>query len=310
MIAWITKRFKRSPLAAENDKLELWEELPLGLALIAQSYVVGLWYFASVSGASKEIDLFVAIGAGLALDLIVVTTVMGRRAGRSSGWSWATSLGAFGCSALIAMDRYGWEYRSLLHVAFPLVVFLYSQHLATPRKRPLETLPERSSAPQPIETSIGTPVAPALVQEEQEAFIARLLDEALTPPQAMTLRDLEALTTEVLPSDALAISNEHHKSPLDELLTQANLDRPQALALLNSYGIRNAASAYRGLRALGKLPEAMALDDFTPLYEELTSKRMERYPCPHCGAPLKSKQSLGAATHNGYCLNCKTRQAA
>lgn len=117
-----------------EDRLKWWEDIPLGLALVAQSYVVGLWYYASISGASAWLDLFVAIGAGLALDLIVVTTVMGRRAGRSSGWSWATSLGAFLCSSLIALDRYGWEWRSGLHIAFPLVVFLYSQHLATPRR--------------------------------------------------------------------------------------------------------------------------------------------------------------------------------
>lgn len=120
--------------AQASDRLAWWEEIPLGLALLAQSYVVGLWYYRSISGAAWWADLLVAIGAGLALDLIVVTTVMGRRAGRSSGWSWATSLGAFGCSALIALDRYGWEWRSGLHVAFPLVVFLYSQHLATPRR--------------------------------------------------------------------------------------------------------------------------------------------------------------------------------
>ena len=117
-----------------TDRLTWWEEIPLGLALVAQSYVVGLWYFASIKGAGAWADLAVAIGAGLALDLVVITTVMGRRQGRSSGWSWATSLGAFVCSSLIALDRYGWEWRSGLHIAFPLVVFLYSQHLAVPRR--------------------------------------------------------------------------------------------------------------------------------------------------------------------------------
>ena len=99
-----------------TDRLRWWEEIPLGLALLAQSYVVGLWYYASIKGAGPEVDLAVAIAAGLALDLIVVTTVMGRRAGRSSGWSWATSFGAFGCSSLIALDRYGW--RRLAHEPF------------------------------------------------------------------------------------------------------------------------------------------------------------------------------------------------
>lgn len=136
----------RLPIA--HDRLAWWEDVPLGLALLAQSYVVGLWYYRSISGAAWWLDLLVAIAAGLALDLIVVTTVMGRRDGRSSGWSWATSFGAFACSSLIALDRYGWEYRSALHIAFPLVVFLYSQHLATPHK------PNTRRQPTPRETIV------------------------------------------------------------------------------------------------------------------------------------------------------------
>lgn len=158
-----------------NDRLAWWEEIPLGLALLAQSYVVGLWYYASIDGADWWVDLAIAVGAGLALDLIVVTTVMGRRAGRSSGWSWATSLGAFGCSALIALDRYGWEWRSGLHIAFPLVVFLYSQHLATPRKQPLEALQERSRSSK--STEVGEDTAAA-----QSATGQALLDQLLELP--------------------------------------------------------------------------------------------------------------------------------
>lgn len=158
-----------------TDRLRWWEEIPLGLALLAQSYVVGLWYFASVRGAGAWADLAVAIGAGLALDLVVITTVMGRRQGRSSGWSWATSFGAFCCSSLIALDRYGWEWRSLLHVAFPLVVFLYSQHLATPRKTALETLPARLEATEALNQAV-TPVLATIVQEQ--ATVEDTLDAA------------------------------------------------------------------------------------------------------------------------------------
>jgi predicted RNA-binding Zn-ribbon protein involved in translation (DUF1610 family) len=209
-----------------SDRLAWWEEIPLGLALLAQSYVVGLWYYASISGADWWVDLIVAVGAGLALDLIVVTTVMGRRAGRSSGWSWATSFGAFGCSSLIALDRYGWEWRSLLHVAFPLVVFLYSQHLATPRKSPLQTLPER-------------------------------LDEA---------DDTEALS---LPA---------------EIAT----DLPVAPAL----------------KALDISTNGHVLTASAPL-TTIVVEKAHRYTCPHCGQALATKQALGAAHKNGYCLGCK-----
>lgn len=176
----------------EVDRLHWWEDIPLALALVAQSYVVGLWYYASIHGASDWVDLVVAIGAGLALDLIVVTTVMGRRAGRSSGWSWATSLGAFVCSSLIALDRYGWEWRSGLHIAFPLVVFLYSQHLATPRKRtvershqtaqePLEALPERSRLSEGAELDGGP--ADAWTTQGQ-ALLSEWLPSPLEAPSA------------------------------------------------------------------------------------------------------------------------------
>lgn len=162
----------------EHDRLAWWEEIPLGLALLAQSYVVGLWYFASISGAGWMYDLIVAICAGLALDLIVVTTVMGRRQGRSSGWSWATSLGAFCCSSLIALDRYGWEWRSGLHVAFPLVVFLYSQHLAVPAKVALVTLPERLGTSEDTDQAVEVAL-PNTAQ--QQAVLTELLSAPLAP---------------------------------------------------------------------------------------------------------------------------------
>lgn len=221
-----------------TDRLRWWEEIPLALALLAQSYVVGLWYFASIQGAAWQVDLVVAVAAGLALDLIVVTTVMGRRAGRSSGWSWATSLGAFGCSALIALDRYGWEWRSGLHIAFPLVVFLYSQHLATAQKAALEALPER------LETTEDT-------------------DDALraTPP-AQAAR-------QALPAESLATAHFDRSALLDELLGE------QTVVL--------------------ELPSAPPAS---------------RYECPHCKRPLTSKQAVGAAVKNGYCLGCKAERKA
>lgn len=228
-----------------NDRLAWWEEIPLGLALLAQSYVVGLWYFASISGAAKWADLLVAVGAGLALDLIVVTTVMGRRAGRSSLWSWLTALGAFGCSALIALDRYGWEWRSGLHIAFPLVVFLYSQHLATPRKTVLETLQERSDDAKegeavslPAEIVPSAPVASALGG-------AQFLDALLAVP----LATVHPTASE--PSDSQAVTS----APLELITTTA-------------------------------------------------------YHCPHCGQAVKSKQAVGAAVKNGYCLACKAERLA
>lgn len=40
-------------------------------------------------------------------------------------------------------------------------------------------------------------------------------------------------------------------------------------------------------------------------FEAAVCEAPRRYACPHCQAPLASKQSLGAAVKNGYCLSCK-----
>ncbi len=120
-----------------TDKLLWWEKLPLALATIAQSIIVGLWYYHSIDLGDKYVNAAVAVIAGLALDAIVVTTVMGRRMGRDSKWSNGAAFGAFLCSALIAIDTYSdWLVlvRPLLHVSYPLMVLLYSQHLAGARR--------------------------------------------------------------------------------------------------------------------------------------------------------------------------------
>lgn len=120
-----------------DNRLLWWEKLPLALATIAQSIIVGLWYYHSIDIGDWRINAAVAVIAGLALDAIVVTTVMGRRMGRDSKWSNGAAFGAFLCSALIAVDTYSdWLVlaRPLLHVSYPLMVLLYSQHLAGARK--------------------------------------------------------------------------------------------------------------------------------------------------------------------------------
>lgn len=203
------------------DRLSWWEKAPLALATTAQSVVVGLWYFHSIDLGDWRLNLLVAIIAGLALDAIVVTTVMGRRVGRESTWSNGAAAGAFLCSALIAIDTYSaWLalVRPLLHVSYPLMVFLYSQHLASPRKTALQALPNRLDAVIAIDRvypagqiNTSVPVAPAL--------------EAKSP----------------------------------------------ALVLV----------------------EASAT-----------------YPCPHCSAPLKSKQAVGAATVNGHCPACRDKRTS
>lgn len=122
----------------ETDRLAWWEKLPLALATTAQSVVVGFWYYRYIDLGQWWLNIAIAVIAGLALDAIVVTTIMGRRVGRDSRWSMGASFGAFICSALIAVDSYStWlaPIRPLLHVSYPAMVLLYSQHLATARTK-------------------------------------------------------------------------------------------------------------------------------------------------------------------------------
>src|SRR6266496_2962206 len=94
----------RLPIA--GDRLAWWEKLPLALATTAQSVVVGFWYYRYIDLGLWQLNIAIAVIAGLALDAIVVTTIMGRRVGRDSAWSTGASFGAFVCSALIAIDSY------------------------------------------------------------------------------------------------------------------------------------------------------------------------------------------------------------
>lgn len=150
---------------AERDTLAWWEKLPLALATTAQSVVVGFWYYRYIDLGLWGINIAIAVIAGLALDAIVVTTIMGRRIGRDSRWSAGASFGAFVCSALIAIDSYStWlaAIRPLLHVSYPAMVLLYSQHLAT--RRAVNVI-----APAPAVTALAPPV---LSKRQQVAQLA------------------------------------------------------------------------------------------------------------------------------------------
>lgn len=121
-----------------TDKLVWRDKVPLALALVAQSYVVFIWYQKSTHGIHPYVDFAIALAAGVALDWLTVSTVMGRREGRTSLWSWLTSVGTFVGSATIAYDTYAVQWwpldgKALLHICYPLVVLLYSLHLASPR---------------------------------------------------------------------------------------------------------------------------------------------------------------------------------
>lgn len=77
-------REKQQEANMQPDKLPWRDKLPLALALTAQSYVVFIWYLRSTHGIHPHVDFIVALAAGIALDWLTVSTVMGRREGRTS----------------------------------------------------------------------------------------------------------------------------------------------------------------------------------------------------------------------------------
>ena len=149
-------------MKSDSIGLAWWEKVPLALAATAQSTVVAVWYYRYIDLGFWWMNLAIAVIAGLALDAIVVTTIMGRRMGRDSAWSMAASCGAFLCSALIAVDSYStwlaWG-RPLLHVSYPLMVFLYSQHLASNMHAPARAT-VKVEAPSTVKKPENTPSTP------------------------------------------------------------------------------------------------------------------------------------------------------
>lgn len=119
-----------------NDTLRWWEKVPLALLMAAQALVVFRWYAgeglpSTVQSAMPWITTLFAIAAAIALDLVVVTTTMGRREGRESIYGMLTAASAAAFSAMVALDVYGvFPFGAWLHAAYPIVTFIYAQHLA------------------------------------------------------------------------------------------------------------------------------------------------------------------------------------
>lgn len=232
---WKTEPQDSEPLA--KDELGWNEKIPLTLALIAQSYVIFNWYLASVKGIEGWVDFVVAITAGIALDLIVVTTTMGRREGRESHWSHLAAFGAFVCSALIALKVYGavaWLPEGWLHIAFPLEVWLYSQHLATPKRTHRKT----SVAIQPI----AAPSLPA-----PKPALGSLIDELKQDAAPIKKTPQRAPRKAQKPGRAHGNINKlsRVRSALDEHGDMENTVLYEMFPDVSQSGVRNTAKTWR-----------------------------------------------------------------
>ena len=162
----------------------------MGLAALAQFFVVFRWYLGAdvspgVQAALAALNVVIALAAGAALDLVVISTVMAKRNGRNSWWGLATALAAAIFSAAVALEVYGkGEPNPWLHIAYPAVVFLFSQHLSAP-SAPM--VPERELVQARAALAQATDEAAQLRQEAGD-----LRRDVARTPDLLAQRDTEA----------------------------------------------------------------------------------------------------------------------
>lgn len=192
---------------SDDTKLSGWEKAALVLSMMGQILSIFLWYVgrdADLSVALPALKVVFGIAGAVALDLVVVTTTMGRRGGRQSGWGALTIVAAAVFSAAIALDAAGgptlgaWN-----HISYPVVIVLFAQHLAAPKavraQSPVDTSRNWLVEPgaltyypdgieQPIEQPTITTVAPPQLPEQP--VVASVSDQV----DIVQLRDVQRLS--------------------------------------------------------------------------------------------------------------------
>jgi hypothetical protein len=135
-----------------TDDLESWEKWPLAALFLANALNVFILYVpiedmpAAVQWLLPWVRVGCGIAAALSLEGTLIAVTMGRRLGRDSTWSWAAM---FAASAFTAMVAY-YVHASVglaaagLFMAQAVVLFIYTQHLAQPRK-PLQDSDQRDN---------------------------------------------------------------------------------------------------------------------------------------------------------------------
>ena len=134
----------------DKDELAGWEKWPLAALFLANALNVFLLYVPedemppSVQWLLPWARVLCGIAAAASLEGTLIAVTVGRRLGRDSAWSWAAM---FAASAFTAMVAY-YVHASVglaaagLFMAQAVVLFIYTQHLAQPRK-PLQPPPAR-----------------------------------------------------------------------------------------------------------------------------------------------------------------------
>lgn len=126
----------------EHDELANWERWPLAALFLANALNIFLLYTpveempSTIVWLLPWVRVFCGIAAAASLEGTLIAVTMGRRLGRDSVWSWAAM---FAASAFTAMVAY-YVHASVglaaagLFMAQAVVLFIYTQHLAQPRK--------------------------------------------------------------------------------------------------------------------------------------------------------------------------------
>jgi len=125
-----------------HDELQAFEKWPLAALFLANALNVFLLYVPTDEMPSAVLWLlpWVRVGCGIAaavsLEGTLIAVTMGRRLGRDSGWSWATMFAAAAFTAAVAYYVHASVGLAAagLFMAQAVVLFIYTQHLAQPRK--------------------------------------------------------------------------------------------------------------------------------------------------------------------------------
>lgn len=128
--------------STDSDSLEVWEKWPLAALFLANALNVFLLYVPAaempdvVRWLLPWVRVFCGIAAAASLEGTLIAVTMGRRLGRDNYWSWATMFAAAAFTAAVAYYVHhdvGLAAAGLF-MAQAVVLFIYSQHLAQPRK--------------------------------------------------------------------------------------------------------------------------------------------------------------------------------
>ncbi len=125
-----------------HDELQTWEKWPLAALFLANALNIFLLYTPiaempqSIQWMLPWVKVFCGIAAAASLEGTLIAVTMGRRLGRDSYWSWAAMFAASAFTAMVAYYVHAEVGLAAagLFMAQAVVLFIYTQHLAQPRK--------------------------------------------------------------------------------------------------------------------------------------------------------------------------------